>query len=114
MEKIGIENLKKAVKLGCDLANQGIEVMEDGKFKPLETIQFVDEALQIPGVINSLKDIAAEGGDIDSAERVELVAYAKDSLKIPGPHADAIVDASLDFAGSFLALVEKIKLAKAA
>lgn len=114
MEKVGISNLKKAVKFGIDLGEQFAEALKDGKIVWTESFGFIDELLQVPALLKSGQDCTLELKDLDAEERAELYAYVQDEFDIDNEKVEAEVEAALKLAVDAVALVEMIKQRKAA
>lgn len=110
---LGIENLKKAVILGVDLGNQAAISGADG-WGWLDSFSFLDELIQIPGVIAKGDEIVAELKDLDEAETAELHQLVKDRLDIPNDHTEKIVEDALLLVLTLVRMVYTIRAAKAA
>lgn len=82
MEKLGVENIKKVVKLGIDLAEQVQTAAADG-WQPMDALGFIDELAQIPGVIKNAGEVPAEVADLDDAEKNEVIAYVAQEWDLP-------------------------------
>lgn len=109
---LGIENLKKMVKFSCDFTKQIATALSDGKFQWTEVFGFFDEIMAIPGVVKSFKDIAAEIKDLTVSERQELETYIQDEFDLTNDEVEAVIENSLSFAFSAIALVEQWKALK--
>lgn len=108
----GIENLKKLVKFACGLTKQISVAMEDGKFTFNESFGFIDEILEIPGVVKSFPAIKDEITELSPEERQELYDYIKAEFDIPNDRIEVFVENSLLFAISAVVLVEQFKALK--
>ncbi len=109
MGQFGIENLKKAAKLGIELGEQTAEVLEDGKLKAIEMLQFIDELMQLPGVVNAAQDIKDEVMELDAEDRAALNAYIQAEFDIPNDKLEAIIKAGLDVVISIFILADHFK-----
>lgn len=109
---LGIENLKKMVKFSCDFTKQISTALADGKFQWNEIFGFFDEIMAIPGVVKSFPAIAQEIRDLTEDERDELNDYIQDEFDIPNDQVEAVIENSLSFAFSAVALVEQWKAIK--
>lgn len=109
----GIENLKKMVKFACDFTKQISEALKDGKFQWTDALGFIDEAAQLPGVAKSFPAIKQELAELDSTERAELYDYIVSEFDIPNDAVEVLVENSLSFAVSAVALFEQWKALKA-
>lgn len=113
MSKIGIENLKKAVHFVIGLGEQTADVLADGKVKTLEMLQFIDELMELPGVVSAAKAIEEEVLALDEEGRVAINAYVNEQFDIPNDRLETIVKAGLDAAVSIFILIESFKAPKA-
>lgn len=106
---LGIENLKKVIKLVLDLQKQGQVALADGKFTLLDIPGFLDELLQIPGLINSRETIVAEFNDLTKDEIDELNAYLKQEFDLENDVTEAKVEEYINIAVSLIKLFVKDK-----
>jgi len=113
MAKLGINNLKKAVRLATSIGNEFQTALADGKFQATEAFGFIDEVAQLPDVINSRNEIAAEAKDIDSAEGQELRQYVRDELHIANEKVEDVIDAAVNWILSTAQLVVVARSVKA-
>ena len=109
MGKFGIENLKKAAKFGIELGEQLSSVLEDGKLKAVEILSFIDELMQLPGVVNAAADIKQELIDLDSAERAELSDYIKSEFDISNEKIESAIESGLDVISAVIILIDVLK-----
>lgn len=109
MGKFGIENLKKAAKFGIELGEQLSSVLEDGKLKAVEMLSFIDELMQLPGVVNAAADIKQELIDLDSAERAELSDYIKSEFDISNEKIESAIESGLDVISAVIILIDVLK-----
>lgn len=109
MGQFGIENLKFAAKLGIELGEQTSEVLEDGKLKALEMLSFIDELMQLPGIVNSAADIKNEVLELDAEDRAALNAYIQVEFDIPNEKLESIIEAGLDVIISLFILADHFK-----
>lgn len=110
---LGIENLKKLVKFGLDVANKIATDLQDGKITTMEIFGFIPELTEIPDVVKSWPDIAAELKEVSAEERVELLDYIKQNFDIPDDQLESVIEDSLMNVVSLISLVEKFKALKA-
>lgn len=101
--QLGIEHLKQALTFVNDFRNQ---IAQTKKFNFLSAIGFVDELIELGGVIGSWKDIVAEWKDKTPAELTELYQFAKDKFHLPNEKVQAFVDKSFTWVLLTLELVE--------
>jgi len=107
----GIENLKKLVHFGCAFMRQVFVSGSDG-WKWTDAFAFIDEVAEIPGVVKSLPAIKQELADLDIAERKELYDYIVEEFDIPNDRVEMVVEKSLGFAITGVALYEEWKTIK--
>ena len=109
---LGIDNLKKIVKFACGFTKQISIALEDGKFQWTESLGFMDEIMEIPGVVKSFPELKQELADLSTNERNELYEYLVAEFDLPNDKTELFVENSLLFAISALALVEQFKALK--
>ena len=109
----GIENLKKMVKFATDFTEQVADALKDGKFSWTEAFGFVDEVMQIPGVVKSWPAIKQELSELSADERTALHQYVVEEFDIPNDKVEAFVENALGWAINAIALVEMWKALKA-
>lgn len=102
----GVENLKKLLKFSCDLTKQIATALEDGKFTWPESLGFVDEVAEIPGVVKSFPAIQKELSELSEDERKELVDYFAQEFDLPNDKAELNIEHALSVAIGLVALVE--------
>jgi hypothetical protein len=108
----GVENLKKAVGFGLNLTEQIEKAGRDG-FTWTDFLGFIDEILQIPGIIANGDEIGRELKDLTEAEKEELISYAVAEFDIPNDKVEAIVEDALKLAFTVVAMVVKWRTIKA-
>ncbi len=102
-DQLGIENLKAALTFVNDFREQ---IARTKKFNFLSAIGFVDELVELGGVIQSWKDIVAEWKDRTPAELAELYEFAKNKFHLPNEKVQAFVDKSFQWVLLTFELVE--------
>lgn len=90
-KKFGIVALEVVGGAACDLVNDVLASLEDGKFTFTDFPRFIDNAVALPKVIGSVKDIDDEWLDIDEEETVEFETFVTERLKIPASATQAQV-----------------------
>jgi hypothetical protein len=103
---LGISNLKTLVKFSCDFTKQIATALSDGKFQWLEALGFIDEIMQIPGVVKTWPEIKLEVADLTAEERQELHAYVVTEFDIPNDRVEGFIEYALMNAVSIVAMVE--------
>lgn len=106
---LGIENLKKAIKLGIDIGEQFEVALRDGKFKLAESFGFFDELIQIPGIIKDGKVVIAELNDLDIIEKDSLILFVQQEFDIENDKAEAEIEAALKTVMGILELINLIR-----
>lgn len=107
-EKLGVENLKKAVKFSIELGQQFEKSGKDG-WSWTDSFDFVDEAMALPGIAKAGSSIAAELKDLSNEERDELNAYVAEEFDLENDKVEGIVEDSLNIAFSIVSLVQKFR-----
>jgi hypothetical protein len=108
----GIENLKKLAHLGLGLGMQISTAFEDGKFTWKDAFGFVDELMEVPGVLKNWNAIKDELEDLDAAEREELHAYIIQEFDIPNDRIEHVVEFALGVGINAVGLVDLVKSLK--
>ena len=108
MQSLGIENLKKGVKLAIDFGEE-IERLTKNPNKLTALIGFFDEVMQVPEVAKNIDNIAAEIKDLSDDERVELKAYIANEFDIENDKLEARIEAGLDWLAATWLLVKAVK-----
>lgn len=104
MEKFGTEAIKKGLALAFAIGKQTEVAYEDKKFTLGDIPGYLDELMQLPGVIQAGPEILDEALDISAEERTELDAWAKQNFDIANDDVEEKVDAGLDWIISTLML----------
>lgn len=112
-QKFGIENLKKMIGFSLSFTQELSQALADGKFRWLEAFGFIDELLQIEGIVTSWPDIKAELKELNATEREELNAYVTANFKVENISVEDAVKNSLAFVVSAVSLIEGFKKKKA-
>ncbi len=104
---LGIEKLKAGILLAVAFANQAHEAAADG-FKPADIFSFIDEAMQVQGVLASADEMKAELNDLDLNERGEIIAAVAEKLDVGNEKAEAVTLAGLDWLAATQNLIKNI------
>lgn len=83
VKKFGIVALEAVGGAACDLVNDVLASMEDGKFNLADFPRFLDNAIAIPKVIKAVPEVDDEWLDIDEEETAEFEAFVVGRLKLP-------------------------------
>lgn len=109
MDKLfGIENLKKGVKLALGFTEQTVTSLKDG-FQYTDLLSYLDELMEVPGVVKAWSQIIQEAKDLDADERKELAQYVADNFDIPDDKIEAVIEHSLQWLVETIALYEQWK-----
>ena len=110
MEKLGIENLKKAAKTVIKLSESIEKAADDGKVTLAEALGVgVSNFAGIVGVFKNGKEIAREFKDLSQAERDELISYVKQEFDLENDNIEEIVEQAFVTANEVANLVNVIK-----
>jgi hypothetical protein len=91
----GTKNLKRMLKLTADIMTEASDDLKDGKISWLEGLGFVDELMQLPGVIKTWPAIKQEIGELSADEKTDLYEYAVEIFDIPNDKAEEFVEKAL-------------------
>lgn len=108
MQSLGIENLKKGVKLAIEFGEE-IERLTKNPNKLTALIGFFDEVMQVPEVAKNIDNISAEIKDLTDDERIELKAYVANEFDIENDKLEARIEAGLDWLAATWLLVKAVK-----
>lgn len=93
MEKIGIENLKKALLVVINLGESVDKALaDDGTVDLLEGIGIASKAVKIWKVAKDFLVLKEEFLDIDEDEKAELVTYFSDELDLENDVTEVIIE----------------------
>lgn len=90
-----IENTKELLTAVLELGNAFGVSLEDGKISLGDLTNFIGAAQAMPAAIGGMGEIKKELGDLDEAEKAELLAHAVDTFDIPQEKVEALVEVSL-------------------
>lgn len=110
-QTFGIDNLKKVIKFACDFTNQAVKSLEDG-WQWLDAASFLDEMMQVPGVVKALPAVKQELADLSETEKTELHAYLVAEFDIPNDKLEGFIEDAVAFSLSAIGLFEKFKAIK--
>lgn len=94
--QLGIEKLKAAILLAVAFANQAHESFKDG-FKAQDLFDFVDELMQVQGVLQTKDEVLAELNDLSLEERGQIIAAVAERLNVGNDVAEGIVADAIDW-----------------
>ena len=93
----GIEHLKEAGLIACNLAKGYAKRAEDGKITTWEWITFAPKLLDIKDVIANAAEIWREMLDLTDDEQIELTNYLAEKLNKTPQKASRIVKKAFNF-----------------
>ena len=107
-EKIGIENIKKAVLVACGIGSEFADALEDDKITIWELGGMFKELRALPEVIRNRGKIKEEFLDLDASEVQEIEDLVAEKLEVDGKVKEFVIW-SLDFIELILNLMEIAK-----
>jgi len=108
-QKFGINNLKKMVGFSLSFTQELSQALADGKFRWIEAFGFIDELLQIEGIVKAWPDIKAELNELNAVETAELNEFVTANFQVENIPVEDAVKNSLAFVVSAVALIEGFK-----
>lgn len=107
--KLGIQETKEMLGFILGLGNALGESLEDGELSITDLPAFVSPLLNAGAAFTGASEIPKELIDLDDAERVELIAYAKETLDIPENCIEDVIECGFDTLAQIHLLVQKIR-----
>lgn len=107
--KMGIDELKQAVKLILDMIQVGVGVAKDGKVDVSDLGLLMTLIPDFGPAFSGAGTIPAELADMTTEEAEELVAFVMAGLVVPNDHARILVEKSLKVAAATFELIKAIK-----
>lgn len=105
MKEIGIELVKKAIKLVYDTTIEGIEAFSDKKVSLTEILGFSDNVYSMAVIATKWQDFIAQIKDIDSEEGLELAEYTASLIKdATGDEVDIVIDNAIQIVTKEIAI----------
>lgn len=118
-EKLGIDNLLTVGDFACNMANDVIASLEDGKINFADAPRFVDNLFSLPKTLKAVPMLDDEFLDIDPEEQAIFEARIAEKLALPEGASKEIVKAvvtvimrSASMTKAVMGLVDAIKAAK--
>lgn len=105
---MNIENLKKLLRFTLSFTQQLSESLKDG-LQWKDVLSFLDEAMQVPGLVRSWEDVKSELLNLDLAERDALNRWIKETYDIPDDKLEAVTESALMAAISLVSLYSEFK-----
>lgn len=106
---LGIENLKRLVKVGLDLGEKVEKDFKDKKISFFEAIGLVPDIFSAISVAKSWKDVQQEINDLSTEETTELEQYVMAEFDIPNEKVKVFINHALMLVVSLVALVDEFK-----
>lgn len=88
----GIQQTKEVLDFVFSLSKAMASAMEDGEFSWSDAMDFVDPLKKLGPAIDDIEDVIIELEDLDDAEFLELVEYAKDVYGIEDDVEEKVED----------------------
>lgn len=104
---LGIQETKELFLFGASFGNALGKSLADGKFNLSDIANFIDPATKIPAAFKGIGQVDNELADLDEAEKLELIEYAKTEFDIPDEDAEVFVEDSLELAFSIYSFLQK-------
>jgi len=82
-KQFGIVALETVGGAACDLVNDVLASLEDGKFNLADFPRFLDNAMGLPKVIKAVPEVDDEWLDIDEEETIQFEDFVTARLKLP-------------------------------
>lgn len=108
MQSLGIENLKKGVKLAIEFGEE-IERLTKNPNKLTALIGFFDEVMQVPEVAKNIEQTVAEIKDLSEDERRELKTFVAAEFDLENDKVEEKVEAAIDWLASTWLLVKSMR-----
>ena len=89
---MGIDILKKAVKVAIDFGEALDKKLADGKLTFIEAFQLIPDLRELPWAISNASIIKDELLDLTDLEKAELVQYIKDELDLENDKVESIIE----------------------
>jgi hypothetical protein len=91
----GIKETKDALKFVVSLGNAVDKALEDKKINMMDVPLFMDPMIKIAPAFENIGMVAKEIGDLDAAERAELVKYVEDELDLRSDDTEKMIERGL-------------------
>lgn len=105
---LGIDNIKKAVRLSVDFIKQIEQSTSDG-FQITDLFSFVDELSRLPEVIANRNQLVDELKDLSAEERMDLQLFVINEFDIANDKAEAAIESALCLVISLISLITALK-----
>lgn len=106
--RLGIDEVKDVVRLGCSMGNAISKSLEDGQFNLGDLTNFIDPAMKIPAAVEGFDLVDDQLLDMDDQEQAELQTMVQEEFNIPSAKAEEIVDRSFNFGMAGIRLYQAI------
>lgn len=114
IETYGVTETKELLKFLASLGNVTDNALADGKVDFFDIGSFFTLIPQIAPALNGVKIVPKELGEINAAERLELVQAVEQQLLLRDFVTEELVEKGLDLALHFAQFVSLIRAAKQA
>lgn len=108
-EAYGLKETKELVSFGISVGHAIDLSLEDGKIGLDDAIHFYKAVLAAGDAFKDVKMVPKELGDMDAAERSELLSYVQENFDVSNDKLEAVVEGALGLALQVYNFVELIK-----
>lgn len=114
IDTYGVAETKELLRFLASLGNVADNALADGKVDFFDIGSFFTLIPQVAPALNGIKIVPKELGEINAAERAELVAAVEQQLMLRNFVTEDLVEKGLDLALHFAQFVSLIRAAKQA
>ncbi len=90
----GIENIKKVIGFGLEIAKDVVKAKADGKVDWKDGYLVIDDIPKIPAIIKAVPRLKAEFMDLTEQEKTGILTFVRERAVCPGEHAQDALEAS--------------------
>jgi hypothetical protein len=91
MDKLGIDNLKKSLKVVYDGVDAVMAAKADGKIDVTDLPLLLPIVMELQPALAGISQVIPEVQDLDDAELADLIQYSKDNCKYLQTHAEIVL-----------------------
>ena len=106
---LGIDNIKRLLKVGLTFGKNAAKAFEDKKISFFEAIGLIPEVFAIIGVAKSWSEVQAELNELDDDEKEEINQFVSDEFDIPNEKVEVFIEHALMQIISLNSLVNEFK-----
>ena len=108
MEKLGIDNLKEAVREVVEFSEKVIECTQDGDLNLFDKLKLLGQGAAFAKFVTNARDIKAEYMDLDDQERAELSHLIREEFDYEDDRIESIIEQSFTVGLAIEGLVRTI------